>query len=95
METWRHGDMETGRLGDSETGRRGDTEIWGHGHGDIKCKRKTEAQAIFLNPFTVCVSRKRKFVPYPFVDEETKARYPVANGWATSMDSAKFQSIYS
>ncbi len=79
-----------------ETGRRGDTEIWGHGHGDIK--RKMEARAIFLNPFTVGVSCKRKFVVHPLVDEETKARYPFANilnRWATSMDSTKFQSTYS
>ncbi len=34
-------------------------------------KRKTEAQAIFLNPFTVCSSCKRKFVVSPIVDEET------------------------
>ncbi len=34
-------------------------------------KRKTEAQAIFLNLFTVCLLCKRNFVFYPFVDEET------------------------
>ncbi len=33
--------------------------------------RKTEAQAIFLNPFTVCSSCKRKFAVCLFVDEET------------------------
>jgi hypothetical protein len=33
---------------------------WTHGHGDIK--QKTEAQAIFLYPFTVCSLCKRKFV---------------------------------
>jgi hypothetical protein len=32
---------------------------------------KTEAQAIFLNPFTVRSSCKRKFIVCPFVDEET------------------------
>jgi hypothetical protein len=38
METWRNGDMET----------------WRHGHGDMefkKIKLKTEALAIFPNPF--------------------------------------------
>jgi hypothetical protein len=34
-------------------------------------KRKSEAQAIFLNQFTICSSCKRKFVICPFVDEET------------------------
>ncbi len=43
-------------------------------------KRKTEAQAIFLNPFTVCSSCKQKFVVCPFADEETDGSYPFANG---------------
>jgi hypothetical protein len=30
-----------------------------------------EAQAIFLNPFTVCLSCERKFVVCPFVEEGT------------------------
>ncbi len=34
-------------------------------------KWKTEAQATFLNPLTICSSCKRKFVVCPFVDEET------------------------
>jgi hypothetical protein len=34
-------------------------------------KRETEAQAIFLNPFTNCSSGKQKFVICRFVDEET------------------------
>jgi hypothetical protein len=46
-----------------EIWRYGDMETWRHGHGDIK--RKTEAKAIFLNPF---------------VDEETNGSYPFANG---------------
>ncbi len=33
-------------------------------------KRKTEAQAIFLNPFTVCSPCKWKFIVRPFVYEE-------------------------
>jgi ribosomal protein L11 len=36
-----------------------------------KIKRKTEAQASFLIPFTVCSYSKRKFVACPFVDKET------------------------
>ncbi len=43
-------------------------------------KRKTEAQAIFLNSFTVCSSCKRKFVICPFVYEETNGSYLFANG---------------
>ncbi len=42
-------------------------------------KRKTEAQAIFLNPFTICSSCKQKFVVCPFVDEDTNGRYLYAN----------------
>jgi hypothetical protein len=34
-------------------------------------KQKTEAHALFLDPFTVCSSCKRKFVVCPFVDERT------------------------
>jgi hypothetical protein len=30
-----------------------DMEKWRHGHGD-KIKQETEAQAIFLHPFTMC-----------------------------------------
>ncbi len=43
-------------------------------------KRKTEAQAIFLYPFTVCSSGKQKFVVCPIVDEETKESYLFGNG---------------
>jgi hypothetical protein len=39
-----------------------------------------EAQAIFLNPFTVCSSFKRKFVVCSFVAEETDGNYPFAKG---------------
>jgi hypothetical protein len=51
--------------------------------GDMKAsnrKRKTEAQAIFLNPFTFCSSCKQKFVICPFVNEETNRSYPFAHG---------------
>ncbi len=34
-------------------------------------QRKTEAHAVFLNPFTVCSSWTLMFVVFPFVDEET------------------------
>ncbi len=43
-------------------------------------KQKTEAQTIFLNPFTVCSSWKRKFVICPFLDKETNRWYLFANG---------------
>ncbi len=85
METWRHGDMETWRHGDVETWRRGDIETWRHrdmGTEDMKIwrhrnmdleksnrKRKTEAQAIFLSPFTIRLLGKRKFVICLFVRE--------------------------
>ncbi len=42
-------------------------------------KRKTEAQRIFLNLFTIDSSCKQKFVFFPFVGEETSGSYPFAN----------------
>jgi hypothetical protein len=45
METWKHGEMETWRHGDMETWRPKELETWKH-------QTETEAQAIFLNPFT-------------------------------------------
>ncbi len=41
----------------------------------FKWKWKTEAQAIFLNPFTVCSSCKWMFVIYPCVYKETNRSY--------------------
>ncbi len=82
METWKHGNMETWRNGD------GDIETWRHWHRDFgTCRnggmetsggnQKTEALGIFLYPFTVCASRKRKFDICPFVDEESKQNLPI------------------
>jgi hypothetical protein len=34
----------------------------------------------FLNQFIICSLCKRKFVVFPFVDEETNRHYPSANG---------------
>jgi hypothetical protein len=45
-----------------------------------KGKQKTKAQAIFLNPFTVCSVCKRKLVACLFVYEEAIGSYPFANG---------------
>jgi hypothetical protein len=59
-ETWKHGEI------DMETWKHGKIKTWRQGHGGIK--RKTETHEIFLNPFTVCSSCKRKFVVCPFVD---------------------------
>ncbi len=42
-------------------------------------KWKMEAQSIFLNPFTICSSFKRKFVVCPFDYEETNGSYPFGN----------------
>ncbi len=64
IETWKHGyiDMETSRHGEMETLKHGDVETLRHRHGDMDMKtwmetsngkQKMEAQAIFLNPFTV------------------------------------------
>jgi hypothetical protein len=79
METlrWKHGDidMETRKHGEM---RHRDMEAWIWRHGDIE--RKTEAQSIFLNPFTVCSLCKQKFVVCQFVDEDTIGSYPFANG---------------
>jgi hypothetical protein len=44
----------------------------------ITCKM--EAEAIFLNPFTVSSSCEQQFVVCPFVDEETSGSYPFVNG---------------
>ncbi len=44
-----------------------------------KIKRKTEALVIFLHPFTICSSCKRKFVVCPFVDEEANKSYLLAS----------------
>jgi hypothetical protein len=63
--------METLSYGDKETCRYGDM-----GMG----KRKTEDQPIFLNPFTVCSSCKRKVVVCQFVDEETNGSCLFTNG---------------
>ncbi len=82
--TWRFGDIETWRHGDidKETWKHGDTELWSHGDMDMetwKHQMETEAQAIFLNPSTVCSSYKRKFAFCPLIDEETNGSYPFAN----------------
>ncbi len=45
-----------------------------------KINQKTEAQSVFLGPFTVCSSRKRKFVICLSVDEEKNRSHPFANG---------------
>jgi hypothetical protein len=49
-------------------------------------KWKTEAQAIFLNPFTVWSSQKRKFVVCPLVYEETNKVIPFQTGLTVLTD---------
>ncbi len=67
--TWKHG-REHGNMDK-------DIETWTRtGNG----KQKTEGQAIFLNPFTICSSCKRKFVVCLFLDKATNGCYPFANG---------------
>ncbi len=46
----------------------------------LPLKWKMEAQAIFLNLFTVCSSCKWKIIICPFVDKEIKGSYLFANG---------------
>jgi hypothetical protein len=53
----------------------GNMETWRHQTE----KGKIKAQVIFLNTFTVCSSRKKKFVACVFVDKETNGSYPFAN----------------
>jgi hypothetical protein len=99
MEKWRHGDMETWSHGDMETWRHGDMVTWRHGdmvtwrhedmntwrYGDLK--RKTEAQAIFLNPFPACSLCKLKFVICPFADEQTNGSYCSLSLWRVARGS--------
>jgi hypothetical protein len=47
-------------------------------HGDEK--QRTEAHAIFLNPFAVYSLCKRKSVICQFVDEEKNGSFPFSNG---------------
>ncbi len=42
-------------------------------------QKKMEAQAIFLNPFTICSLCKCNFVFSLLIDEETNRSYPFAN----------------
>jgi hypothetical protein len=60
METWTHGDMDTRRHGHGDT----DMETRKYNIGKFlrlrKKKRVTEAHVIFLNPFTVCSSCKKR-----------------------------------
>jgi hypothetical protein len=64
-----------------------ETETWKHGYMDMETWKHVEIETstengspVFLNPFTVCLSYKWKFVLCPFVDEETYGSYPFANG---------------
>ncbi len=74
--TWIHGDMEKWSHGDGgkETWKYGNMETWLHGDMvTLTSRHQTEnTQAIFLNPFTVCFSCKRKFVICPFVEAVCK-----------------------
>jgi hypothetical protein len=56
-----------------KTKKNGDMETWSWRHVDIK--RKTEAQAIFRNLFTVRSSCKLKLVVCLFVDDEAIGCY--------------------
>jgi hypothetical protein len=85
MDSWTHGHMDTWTHGHMETWRHGRMDICIHGDKawpwrQSNGKRKTEAQAIFVNPNTVSHPRKWKFVVCPFVDEETKRKYPFKTG---------------
>jgi hypothetical protein len=66
----KHREMETWRNGNMETWR---PRTWRH-------QMDNGAQAIFLNPFDVCSSCKRKLVVYPFAGTKTNGIYMFANG---------------
>jgi hypothetical protein len=55
-------------------------ETWIHGDINMEASNENGAQVIFLNPFTVYSSCKRKFVICSFVDEETNGSYSFVNG---------------
>ncbi len=62
-------------------------ETWKHGDIDMefwpftkKIKQKSEAQVIFLSPFTICSSCKQKFCQCPFGHKETNGSYRFADG---------------
>ncbi len=57
-------------------------------------KQKTEVQAIFLNPFTICSSCTRKFVVCPFADKETGGSYLFANGLKGLNELNRLISVY-
>ncbi len=91
IETWKHGEMETWRHGGM------DTQTW---KSDIlhtqKSNRnwKTNAEAIFLNPYMVCSSCQPKFGICPFVDEETHGSYQFANGLKQTKGTCPSTQIY-
>ncbi len=85
IETWRHGDSETWRHEAIEPLSHWAIEPLSHwaieplSHWAMDMetwRRKTEAQAIFLNPFIVCSFCKQKLAVCPFFDEETDGSYP-------------------
>jgi hypothetical protein len=62
--------------------RHGDIELkyWGKAKVNGNRKTKTRRPGIFLDPFTICSSFKRKFVVSLFVDKEIIGSHPFANG---------------
>jgi hypothetical protein len=56
-----------------------DTWTWRRFTKKNQGKRKTEALAVYLNPFPVCSLYKGKLVVCLFIDEETKESYMFAN----------------
>ncbi len=77
--TWKHGRRHA-LDDDMVTCSRTRKHRRGHGNMDKENgKRKTEAQAIFRNPFTVFSSCEQKLIVCLFVEEETNGSYPFAN----------------
>ncbi len=79
MDTWRHGHMMTWTHGYMDTWwhRHMDTCKHGQRHGHVETctwrhqtETGTEAQAIFLNLFTICLSYRRKFVVCPLLTKK-------------------------
>ncbi len=94
METWTwrhgHGDMDmktwTRRHGHGDMDMETRTWTWKHGHGNRETwrhqteKGKRKPRRFSLICVTICSPCKRKFVVCLFVNEETNASYPFANG---------------
>jgi hypothetical protein len=81
MEEDGHGNIDKDMQTRTRACRHGGIEIkyWGKAKVNGNRKTKTRRPGIFLDPFTVCSSFKRKFVISLFVDKEIIGSHPFAN----------------